>query len=107
MIKIVDQIDAYDPFASDLMSTQLSNLLSVQSIITHVDRSDEFQSIYAINSKLQDSITPEELSSRLCIGLNTADCTLKANNHHYTCTTGLVTKSFCTNTAHICYKQLS
>ena len=107
MIKIVDQIDAYDPFASDLMSTQLSNLLSVQSIITHVDRSDEFQSIYAINSKRQDSITPEELSSRLCIGLNTADCILKVTNHQYICTTCLLTKSFCTNKAHSRYKQLS
>ena len=50
----------------------------MQSIITHVDSSDEFRSIYDINSKPKDSITPEELSSRLCIGLNTSGCNLKA-----------------------------
>ena len=59
MIEVVDQLDAYDPFASDLMPTQLSNLLSVQSIITHIDVSDEFRYISAINSKRQDSITLE------------------------------------------------
>ena len=51
MIGIVDQLDAYDPVASELMSTQLINILSVQSIITHVNSSDELRSISAINSK--------------------------------------------------------
>ena len=42
MIEVVDQLDAYDPVSSELMSTQLSNLISVQSILTHFDGSDEF-----------------------------------------------------------------
>ena len=58
MIEIFEQLDAYDPVASELMYTQLRNLLSMKSIITHVDGSDEFWSIYAINSKRQDIINP-------------------------------------------------
>ena len=106
MIEAVDQINAYDPNASDFMSTQLRHLLPVQSIITHVDGSDEFQSISAINSKFQYRITPEELSSRWCIGLNTASCTLKSTTHQYIHTTYLFTKRFRTDKAHLHYKQL-
>ena len=100
-IEIVDQLNAYDPVASDTMSTQLSNNISIQSIIRYVDVSDEFKSISAINSKHQNRTTPEELSSRLCIGLNTAACTLKATTHQYIRTTCLITKRFCTDKAHI------
>ena len=42
MVEVVDQFDAYDPVTSDLMHTQLRNLFSMQSIIAHVDGSDEF-----------------------------------------------------------------
>ena len=59
MIDIVDQLDAYDPVASDLMSTQISNIISVQLIFTHIENSDDFRYIYANNSKHKDSITPE------------------------------------------------
>ena len=34
MIEIVDQLDAYDPFASEVMSTQLINILSMHSMPT-------------------------------------------------------------------------
>ena len=107
MIETVDQLDAYYPVPFELMSTQFRNLLSVQSIITHVDGSDEFQSIFANNSKHQYIITPQELNSSLCIGLKTADCTLKATTHHYIQTTGFLTKRFGTNKLHLCYKNLS
>ena len=107
MIEVVDQLNAYDPVASDIMSKQLSNLLSMQKLITHVDGSDEFLSISAINSKRQDIITLEELKSRLCIGLGTYACTLKASTHQYIRTTCFLTKKFCTDKAHLCYNQLS
>ena len=97
IIEVVDQLDAYDTVASEIIFTQLINLLSMQSIITHVDNSDEFLSISTINSKRQYSITPKELSSRLCIGLKTAACTLKATIHQYIRTTGLLAKKFCTD----------
>ena len=51
MIEFVEQLDAYYPVASDLMFTHLRNLIYMQSIITHVDGSDEFWSISDINSK--------------------------------------------------------
>ena len=107
MIEVVSQLNSYDLFASELMSTQLRNLLSMQSIITNVDGSYEFQSISDINCKLQDRINPEELISRLFIGLDTAARTLKATTHQYIRTAGLLTKRFHTYKAHICYKQLS
>ena len=40
MIEVVYQLDAYNPVASELMPTQLINILSMQSIITHNDGSD-------------------------------------------------------------------
>ena len=107
MIEIVDQLDAYDPVASELISTRLIDLLSVQSIITHVNGSDEFRSTSAINSKRQDIITPEELSSLPCIGLNKASHNPKATTHKYIHTTCLLEKRFHTDKEHIRYKQLS
>ena len=107
MIDFVDQLDAYDPVTSDIISTPLNNLLSMQSIITHVSGSDEFRSISAINSKLQYSITPEELIIRLCFGLKTVAFTFKATTHQYIHTTCFLTKRFCTDKDHLCYKHLS
>ena len=107
MIEVVGQLDAYNSVTSELMSTQLRNILSMQSIIAHVDDSDNFLSISVINGKCQDSITPEELSSRLFIGLKKAICTLKATTHQYIRNAGLLTKRSCTNKYHLRYKQLS
>ena len=42
IIEVVDHINAHDTVASDIMYTQLRNLISIQSVITHVDGSDEF-----------------------------------------------------------------
>ena len=66
----------------------------MQSIITHVDGSAEFRSIYAFNSKRQYVITLEELRSRLCIGLKIAARTLKYTTHQYICTIDFLTKIF-------------
>ena len=103
MNEIVDQLKAYDTVDYEIMPTKLRNLPFVQSIITHGDRTDEFRYIFAINSKRQYNTTPEELSSCLCIGRNTAERTLKSTTHHYITITGLLTKMFCTNKAHLRY----
>ena len=42
MIEVVDQLYAYDTVYSELMYTQLINIISVESIITHVGNSDDF-----------------------------------------------------------------
>ena len=107
IIEVVDQLDAYDRIAYMLLSTQLSNLFSIQSIITYVDGIDKFQYISAINSKLQYIITTEELSSLLCIGLNTYSCTFKATTHKYFFTIGFLTKRFRTDKYRLHYKELS
>ena len=107
MIEVVDQLDAYDTVAYDLMSTQLSNIIYMQSIITHVDGSDEFQYISAIKIKHQDSIAQEEISSLISIGLNIYASTLKATTHQYVCTAGFLTNMFFSDKPRLHYKQLS
>ena len=94
MVDIVEQINAYDPVTSDLMSMQISNIIFVQLIITHVDNSDDFRSISAINSKRKERINPEEFSSRIFVGIKTAAFILQTTIHQYICTTGLPTKRF-------------
>ena len=106
IIKVVYQLNEYHTVASEPMSMQLSNLPHMQSIITHVDNSDGFRSISAINSKLKDSITPEELSSCLCIVIKTTALTLKATTHKFIYTTGFLTERFRTDKSHLRYNQL-
>ena len=101
------ELEPLDPIASELMSTQVSTIYSLQSMIEYDEDTDGFSSAAAINSTMSDSITPEELSRRLCIGLKTAARTLKATSHQYIRTTGLLSKRFCTDKAQLRYKQLS
>ena len=107
MTDIVDQLEAYDPVASELMSTQLSTILSLESMIHEVDDEVYHSTIAAINSKANQTISPEELSKRLHIGLKTAAHTLNATTHQWIRTTGLLTKRFRTDKAHLRYNQLS
>ena len=107
MSQIIDQLDSYDPVASELMSSQMATILSMHSIIHQVGDTEEYRSINAFNTKRNDSISPEELSERLCIGLKTAARTLKATSHEFIRTTGLLSKRFKTDKAHLRYKQLS
>jgi hypothetical protein len=101
------ELEPLDPVASELMSTQISTIYSLQSMIEYNEETDGFSSTAAINSTMSDSITPEELSRRLCIGLKTAARTLKATSHQYIRTTGLLSKRFRTDKAQLRYKQLS
>ena len=107
MITVMDHLDICDPVASELMSIQLTTILSMQPMIEQVGDTDDFRTIHALNTKRQDSISPEELSKRLCIGLKTAARTLNATTHQYVHTTGLLTKRFRTDKSHLRYKQLS
>ena len=106
MVQILDEVDSYDPVASELMSTQLSQILSLQSMIEEIE-DDVFSSIHSLNTKRKDTMSPEELSKRLHIGLKTASRTLKATTHQWIRTTGLLTKRFRTDKAHLRYNQLS
>ena len=108
--KIVDHINSFDPVASELLSTQLPSMLAMQSLLEQVNSDDcdtDFRTVHAINTKRKESISPEELSQRLGIGLKTAARTLKATTHDFIRSTGLLTKRFKTDKAHLRYKQLS
>ena len=107
MTQLYDEIDSYDAIASELMSTQLGTILSLRSTINYNEDLEQDRSVGAINSNRSDSITPEELSRRLCIGLKTAARTLKATSHQYIRSTGLLTKRFRTDKSQLRYKQLS
>ena len=101
------ELEPLDPIASELMSTQVSTIYSLQSMIEYHEDTDEFRSVSAINSSQSDAISPEELSRRLCIGLKTAARTLKATTHQHIRITGLLSKCFRTDKAQLRYKQLS
>ena len=103
MIEVVDQLAGYDPVDSELMSIQLSTVLSMHSMIEE-SNDEQFQSIHVTNTKRQDSISPEELSKCECIGLKTADRTLKAITNQHIRTTCILSKRFRTDKAHIRYK---
>ena len=105
-LRFLDQLDSYDPVASELMSTQLSTILSLESMI-HIVDDDVYQTISAMNTKANQTISPEELSKRLHIGLKTAARTLKATTHQWIRTTGLLSKRFRTDKAHLRYNQLT
>ena len=63
--------------------------------------------IEAIKSGHKPSISPEELSKKWDIGLRTTARTLSATTHECVWTTGLLTKRFRTDKAHLRYNQLS
>ena len=98
------ELEPLDPISSELMSTQISTIYSLQSMIKYDEDTDEFSSVAAINTSKSDAMTPEELSCRLCIGLKTAARTLKATSHQYIRTTGLLSKRFRTDKAQLRYK---
>ena len=115
LFSAMDTIDLSDPLSCSLMSATLANVLSTEQLLhsdqSHYDsenkfhrsstESKSFATINALNSKKEDSLTPEELSRRWGIGLR------KATTHKCIRTTGLLTKRFRTDKAQLRYKQLS
>jgi hypothetical protein len=111
MSYIQHHLDDTDPIGAHLMSIQLPALL-IQSPLLHdvtPDDSDDstFSSISKVNTKRNDSLTAEELSKRLHIGLATAKRTLLATLHQCLRTTGLLTRRFKTDESQLRYKQLT
>ena len=107
MVTIIDAIDDVDPVATELMSHQLPTIALFQPILASTDEGETYSSFSAINSKSHDSLSPEDLSKRLFIGLSTAKRTLQATSHQFIRTTGSLTKRFRTDKAHLRYKQLA
>ena len=101
---IIDEIDS-DPISASLHSSQLSCVLTQQPILHPIGES--YCTVGAMKSKITDSISPEELSRRWQIGLNTASRTLKSTTHQFIRTTGLLSKRFRTDKSQLRYKQLS
>ena len=103
--QIMDQIDSYESLASELMSTQLSTMLSSLPLVNGYD--DQASIVAAIASDATPSIDVAFLSKHLKIGLKTAERTLKATTYDHIRTTGLLTKRFRTDKAQLRYPQLS
>ena len=65
-----------------------------------------YSTIGKLHSKRSNSISPEDLSKMLNIGLSTAQRTLTATTHHCIRSTGLLAKRFKTDRSQLRYKQL-
>ena len=100
-----------DPASNELMSLQLSTLLSYRqllfdSIPDNDPSSSQFSTVLKLQSTKTSSITPEELCKTLYVGLATAQHTLHATTHQCIRSTGLLAKRFKTNRSQLRYKQL-
>ena len=107
---LVDEVTKIDPVSAELMSDHLYENVVMNSILQEQAGNDDnnYCTILAMKtSKGADFITPEELSSKLHIGLKTASRTLKATTSHFIRTTGALTKRFRTDKAQLRYKQLA
>ena len=98
----IDAIQA-DPLGEELMSMQLPVLLD--EFTYDVEESGTFCAVRT--QKSGEYITPEEMATKLMIGLKTANRTLRATTSKFIRTTGSLTKRFRTDKAQLRYKQLS
>ena len=102
-------VDHMDPIAMNLMSSQLSSMLSMNQLL-HCNEDENDMSTFSTIGKIQSSrskaMTPEDLCKILHIGLATAKRTLEATTHECIRTTGSLTKRFKTDRSQLRYKQL-
>jgi hypothetical protein len=91
--------------SSELMNTNYFSILDDHRELH--DHNDSYHSIFAINSKQRNTLSPEELSRLWGIGLKTARRTLTATTHRCVKTVGELTRRFRTDKAHMRYRRLS
>ena len=103
-------VDSMDPVGTNLMSLQLSSVLSMQQLLFNEDQDSGEETTYSTIAKVQSTrhqaISPEQLCKILHIGLGTAKRTLEATTHECIRTTGALTKRFKTDRSQLRYKQL-
>ena len=105
---IVQAIEESDPVACNLMSTNIHSAISTAPLVMLTDAADGYHVIGSMKTTdKKDSISAEDLSKKLHIGLHTALRTLKATTHQFIRTTGMLAKRFRTDKAQLRYKQLS
>lgn len=115
-LQSVAALGSVDPLSSSLMSSYLGEALRSEQVLSptfinehdaYSHRDETFTTVQAIKSSKKDSLTPEELSKKWSIGLNTAAATINATTHKCIRTTGLLSKRFRTDKAQLRHKQLS
>ena len=101
---IFNQLQVFDPIASELMSTQLYSILSLHVNINEIE-DGVYCLISAIKSKQRSKMSAEQMSQNLDIGLKTATGTLKETTHQCIHSKGLPAKRLRTNKDQLRYKQ--
>lgn len=104
--EISDETDDYDDDYEeyDMNHNRVLNSIGFDRMMM-TDNDNRYVSVMATNRN--DRISAEELSKLWRIGLKTAARTVKATTHQCLRTTGILTRRFRTDKAHMRYKQLA
>ena len=99
-----------DPISNELMSLRLSMMIACKQQL-HPPEDDDDEptshcSIFKMQTRRDDSISPEDLCKLLHIGLATAQRTLQSTTHQCIRSTGLLSRRFKTDRSQLRYKQL-
>ena len=92
-----------DEFLSDRL---IGCVLSSKRVLIP-DGDDDYSTISKMATNRSDRLSPEKLSQLWRIGIKTAERTIKASTHQCIRTTGVLTRRFRTDKAHMRFKQLS
>ena len=92
-----------DDFLSDCL---IGSVLSTKRVLLP-DSEDGHSTVSKMATNRSDRLSPEKLSQLWRIGIKTAERTLKASTHQCIRTTGVLTRRFRTDKAHMRFKQLS
>ena len=94
-------------FNDDYLSDRLIGSVLSSKRVLIPDGDDAYSTVSKMATQRSDRLSPEKLSQLWRIGLKTAERTLKASTHQCIRTTGVLTRRFRTDKAHMRFKQLS
>ena len=93
--------------SEDYLTDRLIGSVLLNKRLLLADGDDEYCTMSKMATNRSDRLSPEKLSQLWRIGLKTAERTLKASTHQCIRTTGVLTRRFRTDKAHMRFKQLS
>ena len=97
----------HDVCSEDFLSDRLIGRVLHNKRVLLPDGDDNHSTVSRMATNRKDRLSPEQLSQLWRIGLKTAERTIKASTHQCIRTTGVLTRRFRTDKAHMRFKQLS
>ena len=88
------------------MHTTIADDILLHSCNSNNNDDETYSTVARLSTKRQDTLTPEALSKLWRIGLKAAKMTILATTHQCLRTTGLLSRRFRTDRAHMRYKRL-